>query len=272
LNNITTSPYVKPTSINSCLLNFDSECPFRYKQAVIKNLIKRAKLISSSKIIFQNALKQIKQKLVNNGFPNHIIDEEIKYTLRKIDMNENKPPDTKNKQIDLYYCSQMHSNFEKDETAIKQIVRRYINTTDKQTHLKLTIYYKKHKTANLLIMNNSSPPKSFLQKSNVVYQFNCTLGECFSNNSIYIGHTTNRLSRRLTLHLNDSSSISKHLKDQHNCPHSNIRKILDENTKILTYCNNIKKLKILEAILIKTKQPVINKVKFEYCTNILTCV
>ena len=80
-------------------------------------------------------------------------------------MNENKPPDTKNKQIDLYYCSQMHSNFEKDETAIKQIVRRYINTTDKQTHLKLTIYYKKHKTANLLIMNNSPPPRILFYKS-----------------------------------------------------------------------------------------------------------
>ena len=168
-NNITTSPYVKPTSINSCLLNFDSECPFRYKRAVIKNLIKRAKLISSSKIIFQNALKQIKQKLVNNGFPNHIIDEEIKYTLKNINMNENKPPDAKNKQINLYYCNQMHSNFEKDEIAIKQIVRRYINTTDKQTHLKLTIYYKKHKTANLLIMNNSSPPPNLFYRSLMWY-------------------------------------------------------------------------------------------------------
>ena len=51
-NNFTTSTYKKPSSNNSCTLNFKSECPFRYKKAIIHNLISRAKLISSSKTIF----------------------------------------------------------------------------------------------------------------------------------------------------------------------------------------------------------------------------
>ena len=31
-NNFTTSTYKKPSSNNSCTLNFKSECPFRYKK------------------------------------------------------------------------------------------------------------------------------------------------------------------------------------------------------------------------------------------------
>ena len=54
-----------PTSTNSsCTLNFKSECPFRYKKAIID------KLISSSKTIFHEEIKSIKQALINNGFPN----------------------------------------------------------------------------------------------------------------------------------------------------------------------------------------------------------
>ena len=39
-----TSAYKKPTNINPCTLNFQSECPFCYKRIIIKTLIPRAKL------------------------------------------------------------------------------------------------------------------------------------------------------------------------------------------------------------------------------------
>ena len=63
-----------PSNNNSCTLNFKSECPFRYKKAIINNLIFSAQLISSSKTIFYKELKIIKQTLINNGFPNSIVD------------------------------------------------------------------------------------------------------------------------------------------------------------------------------------------------------
>ena len=69
-NNFTTSTYKKPSNNNSCTLNFKSECPFRYKKA-INNLISHAKLISSSKTIFHKEVENIKQVLINNGFPNY---------------------------------------------------------------------------------------------------------------------------------------------------------------------------------------------------------
>ena len=77
-------PLTKKTSCNnSCTLNFKSECPFRYKKAIIRNLISRAKLISSSKTIFYKEVENIKQTL-NNGFPNYIVDEQIKRMIKNV--------------------------------------------------------------------------------------------------------------------------------------------------------------------------------------------
>ena len=64
------------------------------------------------------------------------------------------------------------------------------------------------KTSNLIISNNSPPSTELLDRTNVVYMFKCPLGDGVSNeNNKYVGLTTKTLSRRLTMHLNDSSSI-----------------------------------------------------------------
>ena len=52
--------------------------------------------------------------------------------------------------------------------------------------------------------------------------------------SAYVGLTPTTLSRRLTMHLNDSSSIAFHLKC-HSIPKSKFRKILVENTTIIAH-------------------------------------
>ena len=81
------------------------------------------------------------------------------------------------------------------------------------------------------------------KKNNVIYQFKCPLGECISDNEKslnYIGYTTTKLTRRLTLHLSDSSSICQYLK-KHSCHNATYRNILVNNTKILHRDNNVKK-------------------------------
>ena len=56
-----TFTYKKTTNINPCTLNFQSECPFSYKKkTIIKTPISRATLLSSSRTIFLNELKNIK--------------------------------------------------------------------------------------------------------------------------------------------------------------------------------------------------------------------
>ena len=153
----------------------------------------------------------------------------------------------------------MHYNYKSDEKNIKII----------ETYSPLIIYYNKFKTSNLVIKNNSSPSIGFLQKTNIIYQFKWPLGDCiFGNNNIYVGLTSTTLSRRLTIHLSDTSSIAQHLK-KHSCPTTELRKIFTENTTILEHQNNKQKLHILEALHIRNIQPKLNRINFKTSANVL---
>ena len=214
-NNFTTSTYKKPSSNNSCTLNFKSECPFRYKKAIIRNVISRAKLISSSKTIFYKEVKNKKQALIDNGFPNYIVDEQINRMIKNVNQQNKQctTPSSQQTYIKLFYRNQMHYNYKSDEKIMKTLIHKNILPTDPNKKIKLIIYYNKFKTSNLVIRNNSSPLIGVLQKTNVIYKFKCPLGDCISdNNNIYVGLTSTTLSWRLTMHLSDTSSIAQHLK------------------------------------------------------------
>ena len=273
-NNFTTSTYKKPSSNNSCTLNFKSECPFRYKKAIIHNLISRAKLISSSKTIFYKEVENIKQALINNGFPNYIVDEQIKRMIKNVNQQNKQctTPSSQQTYIKLFYRNQMHYNYKSNEKILKTLIHKNIFPTDPNKKIKLVIYYNKFKTSNLVIRNNSSPSIGVLQKTNVIYKFKCPLGDCISdNNNIYVGLTSTTLSRRLTMHLSDTSSIAQHLK-KHSCPTTQQRKILTDNTTILEHQNNKQKLQILEALHIRNLQPTLNRINFQTSANVLKCL
>ena len=87
---------------------------------------------------------------------------------------------------------------------------------------------------------------------------------------MYVGLTTTTLSRRLKMHLNDSSSIALDLKT-HSIPKSKFQKILAENTTIIAYEINELRLQILEAQNIKTKKNKINRINYEN-SNVLKCL
>ena len=101
--------------------------------------------------------------------------------------------------------------------------------------------------------------------------FKCPLGDCISKeNSAYVGLTTTTLSGRLTMHLNDSSSIALHRKN-HSIPKSKFRKNLVENTSIIAHEIDKLRLQIIEALHIKRKKPKINRINLENSDNVLKC-
>ena len=117
-------------------------------------------------------------------------------------------------------------NHKSDEKILKTLIHKNIPPTDANKKIKLIIYYNKSKNSNLVIKNNSSPSIGVLQKNNVIYQFKCPLGDCISENyNIYVGLTSTTLSRRLTMHLSDTSSIAQRLKSIH-APQQNYGKFL----------------------------------------------
>ena len=80
----------KSTNTNECL-NFESLCPERYKTSVIINFLNRAYSICSSWELFNTEINRIKQILINNNFPNYVVDRNIaKFLNNKMNKNVHK--------------------------------------------------------------------------------------------------------------------------------------------------------------------------------------
>ena len=131
-------------------------------------------------------VENIKQALINNGFPNYIVDEQIKRMIKNVNQ-QNKQctiPSSQQTYIKLFfYRNQMHYNYKSNEKILKTLIHKNILLTDPNKKIKLVIYYNKFKTSNLVIRNNSSPSIGVLQKTNVIYKFKCPLGDCISDNN-----------------------------------------------------------------------------------------
>lgn len=68
--------------------------------------------------------------------------------------------------INLSYCNQMNSNYMKDEKAIKTLAYKYMKPIANNIRLRFIIDYKKLKTSNLVISNNTSKESTVQMSSN----------------------------------------------------------------------------------------------------------
>ena len=251
-----TKVYKKKTDVGKCL-NYESECPDRYKKAVITAYINRAIHVCSSREVLDEELNRVTQLLVNNNFPQYLIQREIKTMLVKY--NENKENiATKTEGIKLYYQNQMNDGYKMDEKVLNKIIKDNVKSTDPGKKICLIVYYKSLKTKNLIMKNNMSPMKREIDKTNVIYEYRCPYEDCnLSNkNNSYIGVTKCTLTRRIAYHIQNGA-----IKD-HNllCKNQRIKRPQIVNSiKILYQINDKRRLENMEALLINTFNPELNK-------------
>ena len=157
----------------------------------------------------------------------------------------------------------MHHNHKIDEKMLKEIITSNVKTIDKDDRLNVIFYYKNLKTSNLVMKNNLTKNPSPLCRTNVIYEFVCPMPHCKAEK--YIGMTQTTVSRRLTYH-GQSGSIHNHFTSTHNCEPT--RDILVNNTNIIASAENRYKLAIKEALLIRERNPTINK-QYDNFVNIL---
>ena len=254
-NNFATSIYRKPTDAGRCL-NGRSECPSRYKASVVKAFVRRAVKGCSSWDTLHTEFQRIKQLLVNNGYTNTEIDEQIKsHVERAAEQNTGTSADS-SRAVNLFYRNHMSSAYKVDERIIHEIIEenvKCVNTTDR---LQLIIYYKNGKTSNLLMQNNLNTKNDTLKRTNVVYQFSCPYEDCRLRGINYIGVTTTSLSRRLTMHLREGAP-KQHMTQAHDTALT--RTLLTANTTIIKAHQDRTRLWVLEALLIKQHAPQLNK-------------
>jgi hypothetical protein len=246
-NKLQTSVHTKSTNTGECL-NYNSITTQQYKLGVIRTFLHRAYKISSNWYHFHIEIDRIKQLLTNNNYPMKIIETEIKRFLqRKYDTPE-MPRKT---DLKIYYKGQFTSQYKQEEQQLRKIIEDNVTPAAETSTVKLQIYYKARKLANLFIRNNQHPSSSV---SNVVYRYTCDNERCQPAQT-YIGYTISTLVERMRNHA-QQGSIRNHNIEVHN------RKITTQEivscTKIITRLTTKQELTIAEALLIKEEIPSLN--------------
>ena len=138
---------------------------------------------------------------------------------------------------------------------IKDIIKRNCRPSCEDNQIRVVVYYTNPKTRSLVMKNNLFCQTETISKANVVYEYQCTFGDCAPRNNTYIGHTRCSLSRRLTMHQQEGA-IKQHLRHHHNLGVN--RENLISSTKIIASSGDPRRLHLLEAMYIIEKVPTIN--------------
>ena len=197
--------------------------------------------------------------LVNNNFPNAVVDMHIRKFIAKkrpnnTQANEQTPTEEsspeENSDIDLYYRNQMTRDYKQDENNLRRIIRSNVKPTSEAQRINLIIYYKNRKLKNVIIKNNPNKPT---EESNVIYKYSCNVQSCKETDEFYVGMTTVTLKERFKQH----SAIKKHFEQTH------MRNItgsqMTRNVSVIARRREKEDLSILEALLIKRLNPSINR-------------
>ena len=153
----------------------------------------------------------------------------------------------------------MNPHYQKNESAIKSILKEHVRVLNPNDHLQLIIYYKSTKTRDLIMKNNLTPKLRELSRTNLIYDFTCSIDACKHlpiREVRYTGLTTCTTSRRLSLHL-QNGAIKKHFEAVHGRPIT--RKEIVTMTKARYHMSDVRKLEILEALIIRLEDPELNK-------------
>ena len=247
-NSFKTIVYHKPTDHGQCL-NYNSQCPEKYKKSVVINYLHRAYRISSTWSEFDTEIQHIKQVLINNNYPNSLVDKEInRFLVNKFSDNPaNKDSKT---TINIFYNNQMHDSYKQEERIIKSLVHDNIDCSSNYS-VKMIFYYKNPKSSNLIIKNGPPPSSNDPDKHNLIYCYKCPSNH--DQPAFYVGKTTTTLSQRMSQH----KSIQEHMLETHGTRSTKVERLA--NTKILEKENNKNKLSIKEALYILHSSPEINK-------------
>ena len=151
-NEIETSVYKKAPN-TSISINWNSHAPSNWKTGTLRNLIKRAKLVSSTKLLLRNEIDYIRKVFPeNNDYPhkvvNHIIDQELSHPL-EAERVETKNQDTEQK-IELLVP---YSGKQGQQLLLKMKKQLKINLPDDITTM---ISYKRTKLPTKLLVKDKS--------------------------------------------------------------------------------------------------------------------
>ena len=151
----------------------------------------------------------------------------------------------------MFYRNRMHADYKKDEAIIRLIINQNVTVTDPKSEISLIIYYQNKRTSQLLMNNSPLACSDPLKKHGVVYQITCPANGC---NHSYIGMTTTKLWKRLSVHLQEGNFHQHYIRS-----HGDLRRpLLLESAQILDQDRSRRRLRLKEALYIMKLKPSLN--------------
>ena len=104
----------------------------------------------------------------------------------------------------------MHSDYKKDEAVLRNIINNSVSAVDPDSVVNLIIFYRNKKTSQFLMKNSPPADSDPLKRHSVVYCILCPADGC---NPSYIGMTTTKLSKRLTVRLQEGNFYQHYVRN-----------------------------------------------------------
>ena len=227
------------------LMNFNALCPKTWKQGLINCFLHRAKNICSTNTLFYSEVKNLRNIFYNNGYPKNFFDQVLQRFISSTRQENKTAKEQKDYEylLTIPFLGKISKNFAKH---VQLLVKRKFN-------INLTPIYKTNKVSQYFQLKSPTP---FLLCSNVVYKFSCSRDV----NTTYIGTSSRHLSIRIKEHLNlsthNKSAIKYHIQECEDCWNHQPKQ---ELFKIIKKANSAYEARIQEAIIIKKKNPALNK-------------
>ena len=248
-----TSVYRKKTFTGQ-YMKWNSFAPTKRKINLIQTLVLRAKTICSPSRL-DNELKTIRRILLDNGYPEYIVDAEVRRGAEKFDNARTYGPKLCPVYLKLPWIGEKSVMFERQ-------IRRYLKACFNAATLRVC-----YATTPLMKFSLKAPTPT-LSRSRVIYKFQCLCGKR------YVGRTEQRLADRVKQHVPSmirnnnsvrerpaaetrSSAIAKHLCESDSCADN----YCQDWFTILDTARSSFHLSTLEATYISTMNPVLCRQK-----------
>ena len=231
-----------------------------YKLSLVTTLVYRAYRLCSTKPLLHKEIERITRNLVNNGFPQSIIDRQIQSTLKRLREPKPETPKSDSDNIVFYYRCLDVDSCKGDKSFLTDLFRKHIIPELSSKSVQIRVYYKPKKLSSSFSLR---PRRSEMQRHGLVYQFSCQHDGCDAS---YIGYTMNSLATRARQHKYSSSKICCHFQTDHGTKPTD--EILGQ-FEILYSGKSLRHNRLAEALLIKRHRPLIN-VRFNEMAGGLT--
>lgn len=234
------------------IINYYSAHPHHMKINTVKNFITKVFCLSHKEFWTGN-LKRIKTILTKNNYPENVIKKLINSVRQRVKNKNNNSNENSNSYAYLSTDEGNTSTYNKEPSSITNYASMTYVPSLTEKLSKACKYFTPNvhlamkppiKASNKQFFKNLKSQLQIGQKSDVVYKINCK--NC---NVVYIGETTQKLTKRMKQHQYDCKTIKQQANISALAKHarSNKHEFDFENTKILKIEQNKIKLQIHEV-------------------------